>query len=95
MTATTDKPVNELAKMDVLGRLDEIEAKLIQQDPMLGIHLATIHKQLLTYEELVHILPDEKIRVYMAGMQKYKQLQLVTEATKSRGKKGGNSVDDF
>lgn len=86
---------NELAKLDVLGRLDEIEAKLLQQDPQLGVHLQSIHKQLLTYEELVHILPDEKIRIYMAGMQKYKQLQLVTEATKTRSKKGKESVDDF
>ena len=86
----------ELAKLDVLGRLDLIEAKLLAVDPELPVHMSTIHKTLLQYEELVHLLPDAKIHVYMAGMQKYKKLQLVQEATKARGPRGSKpTADDY
>lgn len=97
-TSTPDNSSLDFAKLDVLARLDLIEAKLKDQDPELPMHLQSIHRALLENEELVHILPDEKIRTYMAGMQKYKQLQLVAEASKSRssgGKRGKQTEDDF
>ena len=63
---------------------------------MLGHHMTEIHKTLLANEELVHILTDSQIHTLMAGMQKYKSIQLVEAAVKapsSRSKK--ISVDDF
>lgn len=94
--STVSADAVELAKLDVLGRLDLIEAKLAAADPELPVHMSTIHKTLLQYEELVHLLPDKQIHVYMAGMQKYKKLQLAQEATKARGPRGSKpSADDY
>ncbi len=85
----------ELAKLDVLGRLEAIEKRLKEQDPDLPIHMSTIHKTLLTHEELVHVvLTDANIHTYMAAMQKYKNIQLVAEAQKSRSRKK-QDADDF
>ena len=96
MSTVVSADAVELAKLDVLGRLDLIEAKLLVVDPELPVHMSTIHKTLLQYEELVHLLPDSKIHVYMAGMQKYKKLQLVQEATKARGPRGSKpTADDY
>ncbi len=89
-----EQDILQLAKLDVLGRIDAIEATLKQQDPNMPIHLASIRKTLLQYEELVHILPDEKIGILMQGMAKYKNIKLVEEAAKTRTKKK-QDVDDF
>lgn len=81
---------------DVLGKLTLIKDRLLAQDPELPTHLAAIHRALQMHEELVHILPDDQIQIYMAGMSKYKQIQIVEEATKARGpRKGKQSADDF
>lgn len=85
----------EFQKLDILTKLDAIEGRLKEQDPMLEIHLKSIHSTLLQFEELVHVLPDDKIRIFMAGMAKYKQIKIVEEASKSRTKRGGQSADDF
>ncbi len=89
-----EQDILQLAKLDVLGRIDAIEATLKQQDPNMPIHLASIRKTLLQYEELVHILPDEKVGILMQGMAKYKNIKLVEEAAKTRTKKK-QDVDDF
>ena len=96
-TANTDALA--FANMTVLEKLNMIEAKLKEEDPMLGHHMTEIHKTLLAHEELVHILSDAQIHVLMAGMQKYKQIQIVEAAVKKpsagRGKAGKQDVDDF
>lgn len=89
-----EQDILQLAKLDVLGRIEAIEATLKQQDPNMPIHLASIRKTLLQYEELVHILPDEKVGILMQGMAKYKNIKLVEEAAKTRTKKK-QDVDDF
>lgn len=83
-----------LAQAGVLQRLAQIEAKLKESDPMLPLHCETIRKALLDNEELVHILPDDKIRILMAGMKKYTNIQLIAEASKTRGK-SKITVDDL
>jgi len=83
-----------LAKDAVLKRLDAIESSLKVADPLLPIHCQEVHKTLLGYEELIHILPDEKIRTLMAGMKKYQAIQLIAEASKTRGK-GKVTADDL
>jgi hypothetical protein len=84
--ATELSPELEFAKLAVLGKLDEVEAALTNNDPLLKLHCSSIHKALLEHEELVHILPDDKIRLLMAGMKKYQNIQLVAEASKTRAK---------
>jgi rubrerythrin len=76
-----------IQELDVLERLDKLEQTLKSQDPQIPVHLANIHKTLQTYEELIHLLPDSKIRVLMEAMQKYRKVQLVTEAQTSRSRK--------
>ncbi len=99
MTTTANSDALDFAKLTVLERLSQIEAKLKEQDPALPQHMTEIHKTLLAHEELVHVLTDSQIHTLMAGMQKYKSIQLVEAAVKkpaasgTRGKKV--SVDDF
>jgi hypothetical protein len=95
MTSNVDTADLEFQKMEVMDKLAAIESKLREQDPMLEIHLRSIHSNLLKHEELVHILPDAQIRIFMAGMSKYKQIQLAIEATKTKTKRGGQTADDF
>lgn len=86
----------EFAKLDVMARAEEIQARLHQNDENLGTHLEAIRQTLLKYEELVHILPDTVISTYMAGMQKFKNIKLLEEATKTRGpRKSKSTLDDF
>lgn len=94
---TKSVDVVEFAKLDVLERLEKIETTLKEQDPQLPIHLQQIHKTLSTYEELIHILPDEKIAVLMAGMAKYRKINLIQEATTSKRKTAlsKTTVDDI
>ena len=89
--------VVEFARLDVLGRLQQLEETLKTQDPQLPVHLQNIHKTLLQYEELVHLLKDNEIKVLMDAMQKYRKVELVKEAATSKGKKalGKTTVDDI
>jgi rubrerythrin len=82
--ATDNKTIQEL---DVLERISSLEETLKSTDPQIPVHLANIHKALQTYEELIHLLDDEKIRILMDGMVKYRKVELVKEATTSRGRK--------
>lgn len=85
----------EFAKLDVLGRIDQIQANLLKQDPMLPQHLSTIHKNLLQYEELVHLLSDDDIRKLIAGQKKLVGIELVKEATKTKTRVQKTTVDDL
>ena len=94
-TLSSDEALR-FAELSVLERLDMIEAKLQEVDPLLGQHMTYIHKTLLQHEELVHILPDAKIHTLMEGMQKYTKTALVEAAIKApRGKKAKVDEDDF
>lgn len=84
----------EAARKTALEKLDKIEACLLTADPLLSIHCASIHKQLLEQDELIHILPFDKIKVLLAGMKTYKNIKLVAEAAKTR-KKGKVTADDL
>lgn len=85
-----------LEKLDVLARLEEVEKRLQTSDPLLGTHLDAIRNSLLKHEELVHMLTDQQISIYMAGMQKHINVQLVEEASRSKSPRGKkNSLEDF
>lgn len=85
----------EFAKLDVLGRIDQIQAGMLKQDPMLPMHLAQIHKTLIQFEELVHLLSDDDIRKLIAGQKKHVGAELVKETIKSRARVPKTTVDDL
>ena len=95
--AQANVDVVEFARLDVLERLNRLEETLKTADPQLPVHLQQIHKTLLTYEELVHLLKDDEIKILMDAMQKYRKVELVKEASTSKGKKalGKTTVDDI
>lgn len=71
----------EFLVLDIKGRLDHIEKHLLQQDPLLPVHLGAIHTTLIQHEELVHLLDDSDIKKLIAGQSKHAGVQLVKEAT--------------
>ena len=73
----------DFIKLDVQGRLQQIEQGLLTQDPQLPIHLASIHSALIQYEELVHLLSDAEIKTLIAGQKKHVGTQLVAETIKA------------
>lgn len=94
--STANSESIEFIKLGVLERIELIEAKLLEQDPMLPNHLAAIHSALLQYEELVHLLPDEKIRAFVRGQTKHVGMELVKESISAKKPKvAKNTADDF
>ena len=73
----------EFIKLDVQGRIQQIEQGLLTQDPQLPTHLSAIHSALIQYEELVHLLSDAEIKTLIAGQKKHTGTQLVSETIKS------------
>lgn len=87
MTAITD--VAEAAIPDhkeLLERLTKLEDALLAKDPMMKVHLGSIHAHLIQYEELVHLLKDEEISVMMQAQQIHTNVILVSAATTKSGK---------
>lgn len=90
----------EFIKLDVQGRIQQIESKLKEQDPLLPVHLSAIHGALIQYEELVHLLSDAEIKSLIAGQVKHVGVSItkeITSAPKSRvsSKIPKTSVDDL
>lgn len=71
----------EFIKLDVQGRIQQIEAKLKEADPMLPVHLSAIHGALIQYEELVHLLSDSDISSLVAGQTKHTGVTLMKEVS--------------
>lgn len=79
-----NNPTENFELLDVAGRIEQISAKLLENDPMLPIHLASIHKALIANEELVHLLSDEQVKQLIAGQKKHVNVQLVKEITTTK-----------
>lgn len=73
----------EFIKLDVQGRIQQIQDGLLKQDPLLPVHLSAIHSSLIQYEELVHLLSDEEIAVIVQGQSKHINVSLTKEITGS------------
>lgn len=71
----------DFIKLDVQGRIKQIEEKLLQVDPQLPTHLGAIHNALIQYEELVHVLSDAEIKSLIAGQKKHMGVSLTKEIT--------------
>lgn len=80
-----ETPVTEksLQHQQVLDELAKLEQLLEARDPAIKGHLQAIHKNLIQYEELVHLLTDEEISVLMAGQQIQTDTTLLVEAKKT------------
>jgi hypothetical protein len=88
----------EFHRMDVMSRIDQIEECLKGNDPKLPGHLAAIHKTLLQFEDLIHMLSDDQIRMFMSGQKKHVNVMLVKEIVSkkvSTAKIPKASADDF
>ena len=95
-TAAPEVTQLEFQKLDVLDRLAKVESMLNTADPMLQVHMKHIHQTLQQFEELVHILKDEDIHKLMAGMQRFRGIQLAKEATsKKRVSLKNTTADDL
>lgn len=71
----------------LFAQIAEVKASLLGTNPNLGKALSEIHKMLLSHEELTHMVGDEDWKAIHSAMEKYKQVQVVTNATKNSGKK--------
>ena len=86
---------------EVLSRLALLEEALLARDPMMKMHLGAIHKNLITHEELVHLLSDDQIGQIVAAQQQHTSITLVQEVSSKAGKaKAANrtaklSLDDL
>lgn len=80
----------EFAKLDVFSRIDAIESELLKKDPQLPTHLAAIHKTLIQYEELAHLLSDDQIKILFKGQMKHMAVELIKEGA---GKKTSASTN--
>lgn len=89
---------SDYLKLEVQGRINEMASKLLQQDPLLPVHLGAIHSALIQHEELVHLLSDQDIANLVAAQIKHSGTQLVKEAiTRKTGPKTvprGQSISD-
>lgn len=70
----------------LMQRLGFLEEALTTQDPQMKNHLKEIHKMLIQYEELVHLLKDEEIAKIMAGQQVITNTTLVAAVTAKSAK---------
>lgn len=79
-----------------LQRLELLHKALLERDPMMPNHLLEIHKQLITYEELVHLLTDEQIGIIMQAQQQHTNTTLIAAtsgaAGKAKAKKAGANL---
>ena len=66
-------------------KIHDIEDMLLKRDPMMPMHLANIHKTLIQYEELAHLLSDEQIHQLIKGQTQVTGIEIV-KATTSKSK---------
>lgn len=93
-TALMAAPLAETPSLDasnpvhfeLMDRLGKLEEALLIRDPLMKVHLAAIHKQLIGYEELVHLLTDEQIGKIVAGQQAHTNTTLAVEVSSKAGK---------
>lgn len=84
--------------LELEPKLKALEDALLKVDPQMPFHLKEIHKHLIQYEELAHLLSEDQIAVILEAQQKKLGVILANETTKSKGNskiKGGVSADDL
>ena len=84
-----------------LDKLTALETALLTRDASMPKHLGEIHRQLITHEELVHLLSDAQIGQIMAAQQAHTNVILAQPEQKAKAKKSalaksaGLGLDDL
>jgi hypothetical protein len=84
--STTKLNPSEPVHFELLTRLGQLEEALLARDPLMKTHLGAIHKQLITHEELVHLLSPVEIGKIVAAQQAHTNTSLAQEVTTTSGK---------
>lgn len=64
-------------------KLQELEAALTENDPKMRVHLSEIHKHLIAFPDLVHLLSDDEIKTIIQSQAKLANAVLSTVAESS------------
>lgn len=80
-------PAQHPKLLELLPKLSALETALLAKDPKMPEHLREIHKYLIQFEELAHLLNEEQIAVILRGNQVQTGVILAAETTKTRGNK--------
>lgn len=70
-------------------KMKALEDALLSSDPKMPMHLKEIHKYLIQFEELAHLLSEEQISQILDAQQKVVGINLAAE-TKGKNGKGGS-----
>lgn len=94
---TTNTPVHpKLAELE--PKLKALEDALLSADPKMPQHLKEIHKYLIQFEELAHLLTEEQMAVIVDGQQRIVGIKLADETKKQKNGtkiKGGVTANDL
>lgn len=73
--------------LELLPKLEALEQALLSSDPKMPGHLKEIHKYLIQFEELAHLLTEDQIAIILDGQQRQVGIKLADE-TKTKSKTG-------
>jgi len=73
---------------ETLEKIEQLKAALLAKDPAMPGHLRAIHRNLVQYEELSHLLTEDQIATILDGAQRKLGIILAEETTKTKGSKG-------
>lgn len=71
---------------ELLPKLDALEKALLANDPKMPGHLKEIHKYLIQFEELAHLLSETDIAKILDAQQKIVGIKLAEETKKGSSK---------
>lgn len=72
----------------VLEKIENLRLSLATADPKMPEHLKAIHRTLIQYEELSHLLTEDQIAVVLDGAQRKLGVILAAETTATKPGKG-------
>jgi len=72
----------------LLEKINALQQSLLANDPKMPDHLKAIHRTLIQYEELSHLLSEEQIATILEGAQKKLGIILAAETSATKGGKG-------
>lgn len=92
--AVVTNPAEHPKLKELLPKLDALEKALLATDPKMPVHLREIHKYLIQFEELAHLLTEEQISKIVQGQEILTSTKLAdeTKAGKGPGSKRGKGA---
>lgn len=80
-------------------KIQKLQDLLLASDPKMPEHLRAIHRTLVQYEELSHLLSEDQIAIILEGAQKKLGMILADETRNSKSKTSsklkGVTADDL